>query len=226
MNRTELALNAITTLSNRLGIQVTDSTLLCESHHVTLRISSDFVARVLIGDERDAREKLTRELEVSRFLARRGAPVSQPADRCDAGPHAVDSAFVTLWKFEEVKQRKSEVPVAAHDALVECHRHLEDYEADLPDFRESLEECLEALQGEDARKFLKSEDHQFLVDCSKKLNAELDKSSYSSRPLHGGCHTRNVLETSRGFLWTDFENVCMGPIEWDLTCVPRVSHRL
>ena len=221
MNRTELALNAITTLSDRLGIKVSDSTLLCDSHHVTLRISSDLVARVLIGEEKNGKEQLTREIEVSKFLAHHGAPVTQPTNRCDPGPHAVDGTFVTLWKFEKVERPKSDVPDAAYEALAECHRHLENYEADLPDFRESLEECFEALQGEDARRFLKSEDHQFLADCSKILNAELDRKSFCSRPLHGGCHTGNVLEASRGFLWTDFENVCMGPIEWGLTCVPR-----
>ena len=88
-----------------------------------------------------------------------------------------------------------------------------------------MEECFETLRGDDARRFLKSEDHLFLVDCAEKLNAELDRKSFSSRPLHGGCHMGNVLETSGGFLWTDFENVCMGPIEWDLTCVPRPYHR-
>ena len=40
--------------------------------------------------------------------------------------------------------------------------------------------------------------------------------SWPRRPLHGDAHTGNVLMTPSGPLWTDFEDVCVGPVEWDL----------
>lgn len=36
------------------------------------------------------------------------------------------------------------------------------------------------------------------------------------RPLPGDAHTGNVLTTPRGPRWTDFEDVCAGPVAWDL----------
>lgn len=40
--------------------------------------------------------------------------------------------------------------------------------------------------------------------------------SWPRRPLHGDAHTGNILMTPEGPRWTDFEDVCAGPVEWDL----------
>ena len=40
--------------------------------------------------------------------------------------------------------------------------------------------------------------------------------TWPRRPLHGDAHTGNVLMTPDGPLWTDFEDACAGPVEWDL----------
>jgi len=40
--------------------------------------------------------------------------------------------------------------------------------------------------------------------------------SWARRPLHGDAHPGNVLLTADGPRWTDFEDVCLGPVEWDL----------
>ena len=36
--------------------------------------------------------------------------------------------------------------------------------------------------------------------------------------MHGDAHLANVLRTSSGPVWTDFENACLGPRELDLAC--------
>ena len=36
------------------------------------------------------------------------------------------------------------------------------------------------------------------------------------QPIHGDAHFGNVLNTSQGVLWTDWEDVFLGPTEWDL----------
>jgi aminoglycoside phosphotransferase (APT) family kinase protein len=40
--------------------------------------------------------------------------------------------------------------------------------------------------------------------------------TWPRRPLHGDAHTGNVLLTPEGPRWTDLEDVCVGPVEWDL----------
>jgi thiamine kinase-like enzyme len=40
-----------------------------------------------------------------------------------------------------------------------------------------------------------------------------------SRPIHGDAHFGNILRTTKGPVWADLENVCAGPVEYDLACL-------
>ena len=37
--------------------------------------------------------------------------------------------------------------------------------------------------------------------------------------VHGDAHLRNVITTSRGPLWNDWEDTFLGPVAWDLGCL-------
>jgi Ser/Thr protein kinase RdoA (MazF antagonist) len=37
--------------------------------------------------------------------------------------------------------------------------------------------------------------------------------------LHGDPHAGNMLVTPGGTVWADFEETCVGPVEWDLACL-------
>jgi Ser/Thr protein kinase RdoA (MazF antagonist) len=39
------------------------------------------------------------------------------------------------------------------------------------------------------------------------------------RPIHGDSHFANVLWSPGGPLWSDLENACNGPVEYDLACI-------
>jgi len=41
----------------------------------------------------------------------------------------------------------------------------------------------------------------------------------SGRPLHGDAHLNNLLWGPDGPVWTDLENACSGPPEYDLACI-------
>lgn len=41
----------------------------------------------------------------------------------------------------------------------------------------------------------------------------------AGRPLHGDAHLSNVLWSPEGPLWSDLENACRGPVEYDLACL-------
>jgi Ser/Thr protein kinase RdoA (MazF antagonist) len=56
-----------------------------------------------------------------------------------------------------------------------------------------------------------------------RLCAELDERPFAERVLHGEPHRDNVLATATGFRWIDFEEVSIGPLEWDLTSLPSGS---
>ena len=41
------------------------------------------------------------------------------------------------------------------------------------------------------------------------------------RPLHGDASLSNLFKTAGRLVWTDFEDVCLGPIAWDLAVLVR-----
>jgi streptomycin 6-kinase len=43
------------------------------------------------------------------------------------------------------------------------------------------------------------------------------------RTLHGDPHRGNLLISRSGCLMVDFESVCSGPLEWDLSALPCVD---
>jgi hypothetical protein len=52
------------------------------------------------------------------------------------------------------------------------------------------------------------------------LRQLLDVATPVDQRLHGAPHLGNLLQTSEGALWTDFETACRGPVEWDLSGFP------
>ena len=78
-----------------------------------------------------------------------------------------------------------------------------------------------------------------LTDISSALSVSADRTlhraatelvplalSWPRRPLHGDAHTGNVLRTPDGPRWTDFEDVCVGPAEWDLASMTVTADAL
>ena len=56
-----------------------------------------------------------------------------------------------------------------------------------------------------------------------RLSSELDEltpavfeSSLPAQALHGDVSIGNLLRTDGGLVWNDFEDVCAGPVEWDV----------
>lgn len=53
--------------------------------------------------------------------------------------------------------------------------------------------------------------------------AAIEAAALPQQPLHGDSHAGNLLQTPSGLLWTDFEDACAGPVEWDLGCLTATS---
>lgn len=58
-----------------------------------------------------------------------------------------------------------------------------------------------------------------LVDDAELLAFADRLAPLDGRPIHGDAHLRNVLWTPDGPLWSDLENICRGPREYDLACL-------
>jgi thiamine kinase-like enzyme len=55
------------------------------------------------------------------------------------------------------------------------------------------------------------------------IRGAVDAAALPPRPLHGDATPSNLLRTPAGLLWTDFEDTCTGPVEWDLACLGASS---
>ncbi|GAA3888417.1 aminoglycoside phosphotransferase family protein [Saccharothrix violaceirubra] len=141
---------------------------------------------------------------ISRYLAARGVPVVVPADV--PGPVRQDGFVVAF--ASHVVHTPWEANEASFAALLrELHAELVDYPGDLPE-RGPLDDLDATLD---------------LLGRPAALVAERDDlvarwPSSPVRPLHGDAHARNVLATTDGPVWNDFEDAWRGPAGWDVAC--------
>jgi hypothetical protein len=139
------------------------------------------------------------EMDAARFLAAVGAPVAPPAPDVDPGPHEIDGLLVTFWAFVDHDPALAD-PAVAGRSLRELHEAFAAYDGELPTC-DRLDEVRRLLEEPELRAF---------ADRLPPLDG---------RPIHGDAHLRNVLWTRDGPLWSDLENVCRGPREFDLACM-------
>jgi GNAT superfamily N-acetyltransferase len=173
-------------------------------------------ARIAKIVPRTAGEQLARELAVAKHCADSGAPVVAPAP--DAGPHWCSSTAVTLWQRVDSVGTPSDDEVC--DAYASLRRSLDSFSGSLPDFREAIQHAREKLLTTD-HPGVSGSVAQFLDSLIASGLADLEKIAWRSRPLHGDAHVGNLLLTSVGARWLDFEAACVGPVEWDLSSLPE-----
>jgi Phosphotransferase enzyme family len=163
-----------------------------------------------------------RELDVSRYLAERGAPVVGPARGAPEKPVVAEGFVATLWPHVDHTEAgyddHAAVARAAH-ALRRVHEAFADYPGALPPYSDRIEECGRVLQRPHALPALADEDREFLLRAYDDLSRSLADFSVAARPIHGDAHMGNVFVTPTGPLWTDFETACLGPREWDAAAV-------
>ena len=145
---------------------------------------------------------LEREVAVARHLHAAGVPVAVPHD--DPGPHLALGLAVTLWRWHEPVPGTA-TPAQVGALLADLHDALATYDADLPPLVGPLTDVATALRV--------SGDPVLHAVAAELVPLAL---SWPRRPLHGDVHTGNLLLTADGPRWIDLEDVCSGPVEWDL----------
>jgi hypothetical protein len=178
------------------------------------------VARVMTGTavlHEDAEQWLAREVAVGAFLAERTDLVVPPSDILPPGPHERDGLWMTLWKFvPHDEQAPPPEPRELGRSLRGLHAALADFPGDLAPLRE-IRDWLERLLAE-----LRPSPPLTQRDIDR-LRFELDaltpavfESSLPAQALHGDASISNLLRTDGGLVWNDLEDVCTGPVAWDV----------
>jgi Ser/Thr protein kinase RdoA (MazF antagonist) len=164
---------------------------------------------------------LAAEMDIALHLARSGAPIALPSQELPATVHKDDDHALTFWRYERHDPQLAVDGEAAGRALRECHRALDTYRARRPSFLDrQVARAGRLLADPRALPELPGPDRAFLDDQLHRLTAELHGRRLTWRLLHGDPHRGNPLVGRRRCLMIDFESVCTGPVEWDLSALP------
>lgn len=155
---------------------------------------------------------LDRELLVARHLQSKGIPVLLPTDLIDAGPYDVDGTWMTFWKYVPPTQLQPPSPSEAVELVNGLSIAIKDFFDDLPMLGVWERTCQSAVR------LRKHSDQriQALLNVFLRVDEQMRLEPSLLIPCHGDAHTRNLLPSPEGWVWTDFEDVSLMPAYWDL----------
>jgi len=147
---------------------------------------------------------------VAQFAADRGAPVVAPSGALPPGPHERDGLWMTFWEPIDHDPSLPVDPEEVGRSLRALHDALADYPGELRPLRAvhgEIERLIHQAGGPDA--------HARHAELRRLLPIVFEGAT-RTQALHGDVTIGNTLRTPAGLLWNDFEDVCRGPVEWDV----------
>jgi hypothetical protein len=206
------------------GIGCTDPVILADGANVIVHLTpSPVVAKVAASTTAvrpDAAAGLQRELDVAVFLTGKGAPVMPPSPEVPATAHRADGHVISFWTY--LPRASSSPPDAATlgSMLRDLHVVLRPYPGAAP-WLAPLGD-IEAFLAR-PRTGVSDADAEALAEAFKRLTGQLDPALDQGQVLHGDAGAGNLMATGAGWIWHDFEDMCSGPVAWDLA--PSVASR-
>jgi hypothetical protein len=147
----------------------------------------------------------------------KNAPTGRLSERIAGGPH--DELGCRLFFLDRLDITDTPIAAAdAFDAVRATHEALTDLPVPLPTFDDNLA-LARALFADPTRTATVPEnEREFCLIVGSQLRARFDVMTWHSRVLHGDPWIGgNLVNTSSGARLVDFEAVCRGPLEWDLS---------
>lgn len=227
--RSRHAVAAAVSLAREHGLRVEEPAVLADLFSVMVHLRpAPVVARVSTGTatvRTPIEDWLGREVAVASFLAGQGAPVAAPSRELPPGPHAHQGFAISFWSHVEADPDRTPSMADCSAMLVDLHAVLRDYPGELPllapvvnDIPWGLDALLrrhpDVLSGEQANR---------VHAAVRRLRPFVDAPTGDIQPLHGDVHPGNLIATRDGLVWIDFEDVCRGPVEWDLAMLPWID---
>ncbi len=229
-DRTQRAAQAALDAGRALGLAAERATVLHDVFSVVVHLEpTPVVARIQVvlppgysPELQAARQQ--RELDVVNWLDARGVPVVPPSPLVPRVPVRRDGFGMTFWELADLAPDHQAYSGVAIAKSAELHAGLAGYPTSLPflvPFTETGPALFAALEPSE---LLTAND----IDRARAQFAELsavlgDAAAFAARhpgvivqPLQGDGPSHNVIRTTTGIRFADFEDVCAGPVEWDL----------
>lgn len=214
MTDIDLPTRAATETAIAHGITPDRCDILQNSSTLVLRLTETLVACVVqdTSGPRQGTEWFARENAIARHLTENGAPVIPLHSGLPPGPHEHLGYPMNFWRFVTRVDDEPD-PRDIGRTLHQCHDIMRRFEVPLPKLA-ILTESLAILQE---RELFPAATQQMLRDHLTRSIEVLNR--YPHQALHGDAHMGNLMNTTRGLLWTDWEDTFAGPIEWDVASI-------
>ncbi|MDR8412443.1 aminoglycoside phosphotransferase family protein [Nonomuraea sp. 3-1Str] len=212
------AVGAARSIASALDLAVDDAIVLHDSNKLSLRLlPCDVLARVAPATHQVARF----EVELAQRLAESGCPVAVPDPRVEPRVHERDGFEITLWTYYEPVTPQAVPPAGYADALERLHAGMRELDVPTPHFTDRVEQAQQLVASRDRTPGLADADRELLDETLRSLRRVIGERGAAEQLLHGEPHPGNVLTTTNGLLFIDFETCCRGPVEFDLAHAPE-----
>jgi hypothetical protein len=218
--RSREAVSAAVAVAREHGVRVDEPAVLADLFSVMVHLHpAPVVARVSTWTSRlhdPITDWLAREIDVTGYLAGQGAPVVAPSAELPAGPHTRDGFAISFWTYLEADPDGAVTMADCSAMLVDLHAALRTYPGELPVLGPPVNDLPIGLRALDDAADLFSPDARARIRAAAdELAPFLAEPTGELQPLHGDVHHGNLVPTRDGPVWIDFEDVCLGPVEWD-----------
>lgn len=229
-DRRRRAAEAALEAGRALGLGAESTTVLHDVFSVVVRLDpTPVVARVPVvlppgytPELQHARQQ--RELDVVAWLDAKGVPVVPPSPLVPRTPVRQGGFPMTFWELADVATDHEPYSGVAIAKSAELHAGLSGYRAPLPflaPFNEAGPGMFAALEESD---LLSAADIERARAEYAALRTVLsDPAAFAARhpgvsvqAVQGDGPSHNVIRTTSGIRFSDFEDVSLGPVEWDL----------
>lgn len=228
--RTTVATEAAFNAATDLGLKVEETRVLHDVFSLVIHLyPSPVVARIpLVMAPGTTPEAVTRrqqrELDVTDWLHREGVPTVRPSPLVPLEPVREDDFSMTFWELVDVADDHFPYAGADHAVCAALHAALAGYPGLLPflaPFNEGVPALLEALEGSAhvTNDDLDRVHAEWQMLRPVLASAEAFRARFPEadvQPIQGDAPSNNVIRATSGLVFADFEDVCLGPVEWDL----------
>jgi Phosphotransferase enzyme family len=218
--RSRDAVSAAVAVAREHGLRVAEPAVLADLFSVMVHLRpAPVVARISTWTSllhSPITEWLAREIDVTTYLSAKGAPVVAPSRELPAGPHTRDGFAISFWTYLQADPDRTVTMADCSAMLVDLHAVLRTYPADLPMLVPQSDFALGLQALDDGEDLFRPEERERIHATAKDIMPFLAAPPGDLQPLHGDVHNGNLVATRDGPVWIDFEEVCRGPVEWDL----------
>lgn len=214
------ALTATTSVASELGLSVEDAIVLQHANRLAVRLVPCGVLARVAATVRRNQEVAAFELGLARRFEEADSPVAVVEPRVEPLVYVRNGFAITYWKYYEPLPADNITPAEYAQALERLHACMRQLHVIAPHFTDRIDEAQSIVRDRSQSPDLVDADRELLTNSLRSLRWAVVDRSANEQLLHGEPHAGNLLRTTSGMRFIDFETCCYGPVEFDIAHAP------